>query len=82
MAKHPAITDPRNTIHGMENLIEGRYDDPQNQNLTRMVPYSTVGNGDGEAVVEANDMKFSSTKICASILAEIKNATHLVLHII
>ncbi|CAD6219075.1 unnamed protein product [Miscanthus lutarioriparius] len=56
-AKRQAVTNPQNTFFGTKRLIGRRFDDPQTQKETKMVPYKIVKAPNGDAWVETTDGK-------------------------
>jgi molecular chaperone DnaK len=71
-AKRQAVTNPTNTIFAVKRLIGRRYDDAEVEKDKKLVPYSIVNGGNGDAWVEARSEKYSPAQISAMILQKMK----------
>ncbi|MCE8538964.1 molecular chaperone DnaK [Ruegeria pomeroyi] len=71
-AKRQAVTNPSNTIFGVKRLIGRRVDDAEVTKDKKMVPFSIVNGGNGDAWVEAKGDKYSPSQISAFILGKMK----------
>ncbi|NOD84674.1 molecular chaperone DnaK [Ruegeria sp. HKCCD6119] len=71
-AKRQAVTNPDNTIFGVKRLIGRRVDDAEVEKDKKMVPYSIVNGGNGDAWVEARGEKYSPSQISAFTLGKMK----------
>ncbi|WP_171132622.1 MULTISPECIES: molecular chaperone DnaK [unclassified Ruegeria] len=71
-AKRQAVTNPDNTIFGVKRLIGRRVDDAEVEKDKKMVPYSIVDGGNGDAWVEARGEKYSPSQISAFTLGKMK----------
>ena len=71
-AKRQAVTNPTNTIFAVKRLIGRRLTDPEVEKDRKLVPYSIVDGGNGDAWVEARDEKYSPAQISAMILQKMK----------
>ncbi|SDD66235.1 molecular chaperone DnaK [Ruegeria marina] len=71
-AKRQAVTNPSNTIFGVKRLIGRRVDDAEVTKDKKMVPFTIVNGGNGDAWVEARGEKFSPSQISAFILGKMK----------
>ncbi|MCE8507345.1 molecular chaperone DnaK [Ruegeria pomeroyi] len=71
-AKRQAVTNPSNTIFGVKRLIGRRVDDAEVTKDKKMVPFSIVNGGNGDAWVEAKGEKYSPSQISAFILGKMK----------
>ncbi|NSY37300.1 molecular chaperone DnaK [Leisingera sp. ANG59] len=71
-AKRQAVTNPDNTIFGVKRLIGRRFDDAAVAKDKKMVPFSIVNGGNGDAWVEAKGEKYSPSQISAFTLGKMK----------
>ena len=71
-AKRQAVTNPENTIFGVKRLIGRRFDDPAVEKDKKMVPFSIINGGNGDAWVEAKGEKYSPSQISAFTLGKMK----------
>ncbi|MFA3920021.1 molecular chaperone DnaK [Ruegeria hyattellae] len=71
-AKRQAVTNPDNTVFGVKRLIGRRYDDAAVAKDKKMVPYTIVDGGNGDAWVEAKGEKYSPSQISAFTLGKMK----------
>ena len=71
-AKRQAVTNPDNTIFAVKRLIGRRVNDAAVEKDKKLVPYSIVDGGNGDAWVEARGEKYSPSQISAFILGKMK----------
>ncbi len=71
-AKRQAVTNPENTIFAVKRLIGRRVDSAEVSKDRKIVPYSIVDGGNGDAWVEARGEKYSPSQISAFILQKMK----------
>ncbi|PWE33579.1 molecular chaperone DnaK [Maritimibacter sp. 55A14] len=71
-AKRQAVTNPENTIFAVKRLIGRRVDDAEVTKDKKIVPYSIIDGGNGDAWVEAHGEKYSPSQISAFILQKMK----------
>ncbi|KGJ19248.1 molecular chaperone DnaK [Paracoccus panacisoli] len=71
-AKRQAVTNPENTIFAVKRLIGRRVNDPAVEKDRKLVPYSIVDGGNGDAWVESRGEKYSPAQISAMILQKMK----------
>ncbi|NDV02856.1 molecular chaperone DnaK [Pseudoroseicyclus tamaricis] len=71
-AKRQAVTNPDNTIFAVKRLIGRRTDDAAVDKDRKLVPYSIVDGGNGDAWVKARDERYSPSQISAFILGKMK----------
>ncbi|MBB3711412.1 molecular chaperone DnaK [Limimaricola variabilis] len=71
-AKRQAVTNPSNTIHAVKRLIGRRMSDAAVEKDRKLVPYSIVDGGNGDAWVEVKGEKYSPSQISAFTLQKMK----------
>ena len=71
-AKRQAVTNPDNTIFAVKRLIGRRVGDPAVEKDKKLVPYSIVDGGNGDAWVEVKGEKYSPSQVSALILGKMK----------
>ena len=71
-AKRQAVTNPENTVFAVKRLIGRRTDDAEVEKDKKLVPYSIVDGGNGDAWVEVHGEKYSPSQISAFILQKMK----------
>ncbi|TMV76610.1 molecular chaperone DnaK, partial [Thioclava sp. BHET1] len=71
-AKRQAVTNPTNTVFAVKRLIGRRVTDAEVEKDKKLVPYSIVNGGNGDAWVEVRGEKFSPSQISAMILQKMK----------
>ena len=71
-AKRQAVTNPTNTVFAVKRLIGRRIGDAEVEKDKKLVPYSIVDGGNGDAWVEVKGEKFSPAQISAVILQKMK----------
>jgi molecular chaperone DnaK len=71
-AKRQAVTNPDNTIFAVKRLIGRRVGDPAVEKDRKLVPYSIVNGGNGDAWVEVKGEKYSPSQVSALILGKMK----------
>ncbi|AHD02574.1 molecular chaperone DnaK [Leisingera methylohalidivorans DSM 14336] len=71
-AKRQAVTNPDNTVFGVKRLIGRRFDDAAVAKDKKMVPFSIINGGNGDAWVEAKGEKYSPSQISAFTLGKMK----------
>ncbi|AJE44984.1 molecular chaperone DnaK [Celeribacter indicus] len=71
-AKRQAVTNPDNTIFAVKRLIGRRIGDAEVEKDKKLVPYSIVDGGNGDAWVEVRGEKYSPSQISAFILGKMK----------
>jgi molecular chaperone DnaK len=71
-AKRQAVTNPTNTVFAVKRLIGRRTTDPAVEKDKKLVPYSIIDGGNGDAWVEVKGEKYSPSQISAFILQKMK----------
>jgi molecular chaperone DnaK len=71
-AKRQAVTNPENTVFAVKRLIGRRMGDEAVEKDKKLVPYSIVDGGNGDAWVEVRGDKYSPSQISAFILGKMK----------
>ena len=71
-AKRQAVTNPTNTVYAVKRLIGRRVTDAEVEKDRKLVPYSIVDGGNGDAWVEVKGDKYSPAQISAVILQKMK----------
>jgi molecular chaperone DnaK len=72
IAYRQAITNPDNTIFAVKRLMGRKYDDPEVQKATKVLPYKIVRADNGDAWVEIRDKRYSPAEISAFILQKMR----------
>jgi molecular chaperone DnaK len=72
VAKRQAVTNPENTIFSIKRFMGRKVDEVSDE--MRMVPYTVVGNANGDARVSAGGKENSPPEISAMILQKLKQA--------
>ncbi len=71
-AKRQAVTNPANTVYAVKRLIGRRVTDAEVEKDRKMVPYSIIDGGNGDAWVEVKGEKYSPAQVSAVILQKMK----------
>jgi len=71
-AKRQAVTNPQNTLFAVKRLIGRKFEDDVVQKDIKMVPYSVVGAGNGDAWIEVKGEKLAPPQISAETLKKMK----------
>jgi len=72
IAKRQSITNPANTIYAVKRLLGRKFDDPEVQRASEVLPYHMVRAPNGDVRVQVGDKEFSPQEISAFIMAEIR----------
>jgi molecular chaperone DnaK len=71
-AKRQAVTNATNTVFAVKRLIGRRVGDAEVEKDKKLVPYSIVDSGNGDAWVQVRGEKYSPSQISAFILQKMK----------
>jgi molecular chaperone DnaK len=71
-AKRQAVTNPTNTVFAVKRLIGRRVTDAEVEKDKKLVPYTIIDGGNGDAWVEARGEKYSPAQISAVTLQKMK----------
>ncbi|MGO9414274.1 MAG: molecular chaperone DnaK [Syntrophobacteraceae bacterium] len=72
VAKRQAITNPENTVSAVKRLIGRKFDTPEIQSDTKVLPYKIVRAPNGDAHIQIRGRDYSPTEISAFILMKMK----------
>jgi molecular chaperone DnaK len=72
VAKRQAITNPENTIFSVKRLMGRKYDDPEVQRTSKLVPYRITKASNGDARVAMGGKDYSPPEVSAMILQKMK----------
>lgn len=73
IAKRQAITNPENTVFGVKRLIGRKFQSPEIQHDSKILPYKMEEAGNGDVRINLKENRYSSAEISAFILGNIKN---------
>jgi len=71
-AKRQAVTNPSNTVYAVKRLIGRRVTDAEVEKDRKLVPYTIVDGGNGDAWVEVKGENYSPAQVSAVILQKMK----------
>jgi molecular chaperone DnaK len=72
IAKRQSITNPLNTVFSIKRLMGRKYEDPEVQRDTKILPYKIVRAENGDAHVEIRGRVYSPPEISAMILNKMR----------
>ncbi len=73
LAKRQAITNPKNTIHGIKRLMGHKFEDPNVQKDKGLVSYAIDRSDDGGVKVMMSEKHFRPEEVSAMILQKFGN---------
>ncbi|HLZ10758.1 MAG TPA: molecular chaperone DnaK [Chloroflexota bacterium] len=72
VAKRQAITNPENTVFSIKRFMGRKYNDPEVQRATKLVPYKISAASNGDVQVTLGGKAYSPQEISAMILQKMK----------
>ncbi|MGH9320993.1 MAG: molecular chaperone DnaK [Vicinamibacteria bacterium] len=74
IAKRQALTNPQNTVYGVKRLIGRRFNSPEVQNASKVLPYQIIEAANGDAHIQIDNRVYSPPEISAIVLQKLKAA--------
>lgn len=74
IAKRQALTNPQNTVYSVKRLIGRRFNSPQIQSASKVLPYEIIEAANGDAHIQIDDKVYSPPEIAAVVLQKLKAA--------
>jgi len=74
IAKRQAVTNPENTVFGVKRLIGRKFNSPQVQKDSGILPYKITAAANGDAHIEVGGETHSPAEISAQILTALRKA--------
>jgi molecular chaperone DnaK len=74
IAKRQALTNPQNTVYGVKRLIGRRFNSPEVQHSSKVLPYQIIEAANGDAHLQIDNRVYSPPEISAIVLQKLKAA--------
>jgi molecular chaperone DnaK len=74
IAKRQAVTNPENTVFGIKRLIGRKFDSPEVQRDSKILPFKIESAANGDVRIKLRDKGYSPAEISSYILADIKKS--------
>ena len=74
LAKRQAVTNSKNTIYSVKRFIGRRYNDPEVQEIKKVLSYDIVEGEHTNVMIKAKDKQYSPQEISAMILQKLKQS--------
>jgi molecular chaperone DnaK len=74
IAKRQALTNPQNTVYGVKRLIGRRFNSPEVQHSSKVLPYQIIEAANGDAHIQIDNRVYSPPEISAIVLQKLKAA--------
>ena len=72
VARRQAITNSENTLYAIKRLIGRKFEDPEVQKDTNIMPFKIVKADNGDAAIDVDSRKYASPEISAMVLQKLK----------
>ena len=72
VARRQAVTNPSRTIYAAKRFIGRKFEDPEVERTSALVPYDIVSADNGDAWIQIDDKSYAPPNIGAIVLAKIK----------
>ncbi|HEY7816650.1 MAG TPA: molecular chaperone DnaK, partial [Vicinamibacteria bacterium] len=69
-----ALTNPQNTVYGVKRLIGRRFNSPEVQHSSKVLPYQIIEAANGDAHLQIDNRVYSPPEISAIVLQKLKAA--------
>lgn len=74
IAKRQALTNPQNTVYSVKRLIGRRFNSPEIQSASKVLPYQIIESANGDAHIQIDDKVYAPPEIAAIVLQKLKAA--------
>ena len=72
IAKRQAVTNPEHTVFGVKRLIGRKWDSPEVQRDTAVLPYTIEAAANGDVRIQIRGRAYSPAEVSAQVLANLK----------